>query len=171
MLSTAPFICHTSFDLFRGVPFITHQWQIGVKFTYDACIRCNRPLSYTWCIQIRCCWYEKHSERSCTYANSVTAAVISEEQGFTAPNEMHWWKLILLVSISREHNECSGGFNDILAQQSVICQWAEGWCWNLPVTLIPPTCRKHFTRRLNWSMTKKMTFLKLTYPVIWCYGY
>lgn len=38
-------------------------------------------------------------------------------KGLTVHNEIHGWKQILLVSISREHNECSEGFNDILDMQ------------------------------------------------------
>ena len=76
---------------------------------------------------------------------------------------MHWWTLILLVSISGEHNEYGEGFNDTLALQSVAWLGDGGeiklWFWFQPAVKI---C---FTTHLKCSIIKKMKLLELTYPV------
>lgn len=76
---------------------------------------------------------------------------------------MHWWMLILLVSISREHSECSEGFNDTLALQPVAWQRAGRWWWNKAV--IPTSCQNMFYQTSECSIIKKMKLWELTYPV------
>lgn len=78
--------------------------------------------------------------RSIQCVHVLTQSLLQSEQCLAVPNEMHWWMLILLVSISREHNESSEGFNDILALQSV----AGRWWWNKAVILIPTSCQNMF---------------------------